>query len=126
MMSDTGPPLSEPPPEPAAFEVAQAPQPVPRPERFPFWGYHDLLVFIGLFVVSLVLGFATVSGFLRLFRLDVQNDVLKLLPAQFLAYLYLFLGVWLLFRTQYGRPFWSSLAWRRLGLKPGAIVAYGV
>ena len=25
-----------------------------------------------------------------------------------LAYLYAFLGVWLIFRAQYGRPFWSS------------------
>ena len=73
-----------------------------------------------------MLGFATVSGFLMLVRLHVQNDVLKLLPAQFLAYLYLFLGLGLLFRTQYGRPFWSSLGWTSLGLKPGAIVAYGV
>src|SRR5678815_5014231 len=74
----------------------------PPPERFPFWGYHDLLLFIGLFVASLIAGFAVVSGFLKLFHLNVQNDLLKLLPAQFLAYLFLFLGVWLLFRAQYG------------------------
>ena len=130
MMGDSGFPLPEPPPEPAdattPSEVAPPPAPAPPPDRVPFWGYHDLFVFIGFFVVSLVLGFMTVSGFLKLFRLNVENEVLKLLPAQFLAYLYLFLGVWLLFRTQYGRPFWSSLGWKGLGLKPGAIIAYGV
>jgi membrane protease YdiL (CAAX protease family) len=126
MMDDSGFELPEPPAEPAASELPPSPPPPPAPERVPFWGYHDLFVFIGLFVVSLVLGFVTVSGFLKLFRLNVRNDVFKLLPGQFLAYLYLFLGVWLLFRAQYARPFWSSLGWKSFNLKPGVIVAYGV
>jgi membrane protease YdiL (CAAX protease family) len=126
MMGDSGLPPPELPHEPALSELAPSPPPVPPLERFPFWGYHDLCVFIGLFVVSLILGFATSTGFTKLFRLHVQNDVLKLVPAQFLAYLYVFLGLWLLFRTQYGRPFWSSLGWTRLGINAGAIIAYGV
>jgi membrane protease YdiL (CAAX protease family) len=106
----------------------QLPEPVPAPpaERYPFWGYQDLFVFVGLFVVSMIAAFAAVSGVLKLFRLDVQNDLLRLLPAQFLAYLLLFLSVALLFRAQYGRPFWSSLGWTDLRLRPTAIIAYGV
>jgi membrane protease YdiL (CAAX protease family) len=118
MMSDSAPPeLPDLSPEPA---------PAPPSERFPFWGYHDLFVFIGLFVVSLIAGFFTVSGFLKLTRIDVQNELLRALPAQFIAYLYLFLAVWLMFRSQYHRPFWASMGWTDLRLRPSAILSYGV
>src|SRR5205814_782748 len=92
----------------------------------PFWGYHDLLVFAGLFVVSMVAGFALVSGFLKLTGINVHNELLRALPAQFLGYLFLFLALWLLFRTEYGRPFWSSMGWTSLGMRASAIIAYGV
>src|SRR5262245_12771162 len=115
MMSDSAPPELP--------ETSDAPPPT---ERVPFWGYHDLLVFVGLFVVSLIAGFAAVTGILKLFRVQVQNDLLRLLPAQFVAYLFLFLAVSLLFRTQYNRPFWSSMAWTNLRMRPVAIIAYGV
>src|ERR1044072_3073856 len=118
MMSDSAPPELP--------EFTDTPPAAPPPERFPFWGYHDLFVFVGLFIVSLIAGFATVTGLLKLFRVHVQNDLLRLLPAQFVAYLFLFLAVSLLFRTQYNRPFWSSMGWTNLRMRPGAIIAYGV
>jgi membrane protease YdiL (CAAX protease family) len=108
----------EPPSEPS---TAQLP-----PERHPFWGYTDLFVFIGLAVVSLAAGEIVVRVLLLLFHLNVQNDVVKLLPAQFLGYLFLFLLVRLMFQAKYGRPFWTSLGWTNARLKTSAIVAYGV
>jgi membrane protease YdiL (CAAX protease family) len=118
MMSDSAPPqVPEPlPPSP----------PEPPREQFPFWRYQDLFVFIGLFFVSLVAGFAIVSGLLKLLRLSPHNDLWRLLPSQFLAYLLLFLSIALMFRAQYGRPFWRSLGWTNLNLRPGAIMTYGV
>src|SRR5215475_10219981 len=121
MMNDSAfPELPELPEQPVA------PPPPPPPERVPFWGYHDLFIFIIMFLISLTAGFATVNGFLKLFHISVHRDLFRLLPAQFLAYLFLFVGVSLLFRAQYGRPFWLSLGWTNLLLRPGAIVSYGV
>ena len=115
------PEFTAPPPPPET-----PPPPAPPPERVPFWGYHDLFMFIGLFVGSLVAAFAVVSGFLALFRIEVKNDLWRLLPAQFLAYLFLFLSLWMLFRAQYNRPFWRSLGWTDLPLRTTVIIAYGV
>jgi uncharacterized protein len=102
------------------------PEPSPPPPRFPFWGYADLFVFIGLAFVSLLAGFATVKLFLVLFHLNVRNEVVKMLPAQFLGYLFLFLCVWLMFRVQYGRPFWRSLGWTTPPIGIGAMIGCGV
>jgi membrane protease YdiL (CAAX protease family) len=98
----------------------------PPAERFPFWGYLDLCMFIGLAVASLIAGMLAVKGLLLVFRIQVHNEVLQLLPAQFLGYLFLFLMVCLMFRVQYGRPFWPSMGWVEPRLGTGAIVAYGV
>src|SRR5581483_7256998 len=125
MMSDPGTPelpgIPAPPPRPDI-----PPPPPPPPERVPFWGYRDLFMFIGLFVGSLIAGFLTVSGILAILHVSPKNDLWRLLPAQFLAYLFLFLAVWLLFRAQYERPFWRSLGWTELRLRPTAIIACGV
>jgi len=107
-------------------ELPMLPPVEPVKPRDPFWGYHDLFVLVGLFVVSLIAGFATVSGVILLLRLQVHNELWRLLPAQFVAYLYLFLALWLLFRTQYGRPFWSSLGWTNMRFRPISIISSGL
>src|SRR3954452_10010223 len=117
MMDDSAPPELP--------ELTPQPVPEPPPERIPFWGYHDLIIFIGLFIVSLIAGFAVVSGFLKVARVHPENDLFRALPAQFLAYLFVFLALWLMFRTQYDRPFWSSLNWTSLRLRSTAIISYG-
>src|SRR5689334_2692747 len=96
-------------PELPEFSAEPPPPPPLPPERVPFWGYHDLLLFVGLFVGSLVAAFFAVNGVVALLRIDVKNDLWRLLPAQFLAYFFLFLCLCLLFRAQYNRPFWRSL-----------------
>jgi membrane protease YdiL (CAAX protease family) len=121
------PPLqqSEAPPSGTLPEAPQLP-PTPAPERVPFWGYHDLFVVAGLFVVSLIGGFASVSIVLKLIHVDPKNDLFRLLPGQFIAYLFLFLSMRLMFRAQYQRPFWSSMGWTELRMRPSLIIAYGV
>ena len=55
----------------------------PEPERYPFWGYHDLLLFAGLAIPCMLLGYGLVRAVLRLFRIDPAMRVVELLPAQF-------------------------------------------
>lgn len=124
------PPPVGPPPEPehptaAAEPPSAGPPPPPPAERFPFWGYTDLFLFLGLAVVSLIAGEIFVRTALLLFHLEVRSEVVKLLPGQFLGYLLLFFCVRLMFRAQYGRPFWRSLGWIEIGLKPAAVAGYG-
>jgi uncharacterized protein len=125
MMSDPEEPGLGPPREPPP-ELTDVPPPAPPPERFPFWGYRDLLLFIGLAVASLVAGMIIVKVLLTVLRVKAQNDLVQLLPAQFLGYLLLFLCVRLMFRAQYDRPFWSSMGWIEPPLGPGAVAGYGV
>jgi uncharacterized protein len=120
-MSDPGLPDFEPP-----SELPQAQLPEPAPQRFPFWGYRDLFLFIGLAVASLLAGMLVVKLLLMLLRVHPHNELIQLLPAQFLGYLLLFLCVRLMFRVQYDRPFWQSLGWTEPPLGAGAIIGYGV
>lgn len=102
------------------------PLPPPPPERVPFWGYGDLFVFLGLAVAGQIAGVLLVQAFVLVSRQQVQSEVLKLLPAQFLGYVFLFVCVRLMFRAQYGRPFWQSLGWIAPKFTTGAILGYGV
>ncbi len=120
-MSDPGLPEVPPPPEPPAAPLAE-----PPPERFPFWSYGDLCLFLGCSLPCLLAGALLVKIFLVVSRVAVRSEVLKLLPAQFLGYLFLFLFLYLLFKIEYGRPFWRSLRWLRAGPSDAALVSLGV
>ena len=113
---------SPPPLEPPAPELP----PPPPPERFPFWTYPDLLMFVGFGVVGMVVSLLTVKAVLAIFHLKVRNELVEALPEQFLGYLCLFVLVALMFRVQYGRPFWPSMGWTPFGVSTGGIVSLGV
>lgn len=107
------------------------PPPAPPSRRDnPFWAYSDLAVFIGMAVVSLFLALL----FSRLLEIVFHPKVRTIvqLPAQFLGYALMFTGLFLLFRWQYGRPFWRSLGWTSLRVPPlvvivaGLVTAFGV
>ena len=85
----------------------------PPPERYPFWGYSDLLLFAGLAIPCMLLGWAVVRALFVIFRIHTTLSVVELLPQQFLGYAFLFGALALVFRMQYDRPFWDSLGWRR-------------
>ncbi len=100
-------PAVVPPPE---YRLECAP---PPPERYPFWGYADLLLFAGLAVPCMLLGWAVVRAVFAIFRYHSRLSVAELLPQQLLGYGLLFGALALIFRMQYDRPFWKSLAWCR-------------
>lgn len=115
-------PLGFPPqPEPPAPETPPAP-----PPREPFWSYTDLLIFIGLAIPCLLLGIGVVRALEFVLHIQPRVRMLDLLPAQFLGYALMFTALMLLFRWQYGRPFWCSLGWTELRLSPGLVVVAGL
>lgn len=120
-------PDNTPPPNeqslPPQFPELEAP---PHAERNPFWGYGDLLLFIGMALPSMLVAAALVSGIASGLGWRAPNRVFLLLPAQFLGYLLMFLLLWALFRFQYQRPFWRSLAWVPSGVTPSRLVLGGV
>ena len=101
--------IEEQPPNPEPQIDAEAPP--PQPERYPFWGYSDLLVFAGLVIPSMLIGWAVVKAGMFLFHIHAALRVSELLAEQFLGYGILFGGLLLMFRMQYERPFWRSLGW---------------
>jgi CAAX protease family protein len=111
-------PASEPPPPPDRGET--------------FWTYGDVLIFAGLAIPCLLLGIGFVKALEFLFRFHPRARMMELLPAQFLGYALLFTALYLLFKWQYGRPFWRSLAWNALRLPAllvilaGSATAFGV
>ena len=107
MIEDPPPPNPEPAAEPEAHP--------PEPERYPFWGYHDLLFFAGLVIPSMLIGWAVVKAGMFLFHIHTLR-VSVLLAEQFLGYGILFGGLALMFRIEYARPFWRSLRWTNTSL----------
>jgi membrane protease YdiL (CAAX protease family) len=83
----------------------------PEPERTPFWGFADLLLFAGLTVPCMLAGILLVKGVMAVFRLHTEVSVAVLLPEQLVGYGLLFGALRLMFRIQYDRPFWRSLGW---------------
>src|SRR5580698_1098412 len=122
-MSDQQQPwLGQPDPGPPEMQ-----QPEPgAPEKTPFWGYNDLLLFIGLTPVCLILGYILVKAPLRILHIHPAVQVEEALPEQLMGYLFLFCALGLIFRQGYGRPFWKSLGWTNMRLPLGLIVCFGV
>src|SRR5262249_5539843 len=94
--------------------------------RDPFWGYHDVLIFLGTAPVALLLGAFLVKGFFVAFRLHPATEVIELLPEQFIGYVLMYSALAAIFRAWYGQPFWHSLGWRPLRLPFLLIVGFGM
>jgi uncharacterized protein len=105
-----------PPPEPPGGE----------PEHYPFWGYSDLLLFIGLLIPCVLLATGIVRGVFAIVRVNPGSGVLLLLPQQLLGYGLIFGVLALILRLQYDRPFWRSLAWSKMRIQFGWIVISGL
>ncbi|HJT86962.1 MAG TPA: hypothetical protein VJ732_03875, partial [Bryobacteraceae bacterium] len=74
-----GPPQEQAPPPPPGEEV---PPPPPR-DRYPFWSYTDIALFIGLAIPCLLLGVGLVRGVAALFRLHPHLQITEPLIGQF-------------------------------------------
>ncbi len=90
-----------------------------------FWGYRDVVVFLGLAIVSLLGGAFFVKALLLAFYVSTPHKALELLLGQFLGYALLYSALAFLFRFEYERPFWPSLGWRRPNLPIPTILALG-
>lgn len=77
-----------------------------------FWNYRDVAVFLGLAVPSLLGGALLVKLAMLAFYISTPHKAFELLPGQFIGYAVLFVLLAFLFRVEYERPFWRSLAWR--------------
>lgn len=99
--------------------------PPPPPLRDPFWGYHDLLIFLGTAPIALLLGAFLVKAFFAILRIKPATTVIELLPEQLLGYVLLFAALAAIFRVWYARPFWHSLGWRPMRLPFTLIIVAG-
>jgi membrane protease YdiL (CAAX protease family) len=124
-------PLGPPPAADPATPEPAAPPPSPDPET-PFWSYTDLALFAGLALPCLLLGIGVIRLLEAVFRFHPRIRSAELLPGQFLGYVLMFASLMLLFRWQYGRPFWRSLGWTASRVPPllvvlaGLLTAFGV
>jgi len=120
--------LRPPPVDAAEAQGTGPPEPVPPPvpEREPFWGYADLVLFAGLTVPSMLLGVMLVRVAMAVFHLRTDVSVAVMLPEQLVGYALLFGALRVIFRVQYDRPFWSSLGWTPVPISVPFVVTAGV
>ncbi len=95
----------------------------PSPEREPFWGYGDLLVILGLAIVSILAGAGLVVILFRLLHLHSLRAA-EVIAQQSVIYALLFGSIAMLFRVEYDRPFWRSLGWNHVD-RPAVLVLFG-
>jgi len=81
------------------------------PEPYPFWTYGDVFLFCGLGIPCMLLSWAMVKAAFAVLRVHRAAPAVEPLAEQFVLYLMLFGALMLIFRLQYDRPFWRSLAW---------------
>lgn len=110
-------------------EQAPVPEELPLapPEREPFWTWGDVFLFIGLAVASWLVGGLLVTAVAALARVHVQGNMgtAELLATQAIIYVFAFGSLALLFRVQYGRPFWRSLGWRGFRMPVAQVALLG-
>jgi uncharacterized protein len=121
-MSDLSPgDLQSLPPEPVFDEFPPPPTP-----REPFWGYHDLLIFLGTAPIALLVAAFLVKVAFAILRIKPDATVIELLPEQLLGYVLLYAALAAIFRVWYARPFWHSLGWRSMRLPFSMIIVAGM
>ncbi len=80
-------------------------------EPYPFWDYKDLALFLGSGVPAILSGgLITRALFAGLSPASVGRAT-EILTAQFLGYIFWFFALYIILRTKYERPLWTSLAW---------------
>ncbi|HLI82500.1 MAG TPA: type II CAAX endopeptidase family protein [Bryobacteraceae bacterium] len=117
------PPRPEPPGRPVA---APAPPEAPAPPpREPFWGYSDVLVFVGLLLAAAVVSLGGAAAIFSFLPARDQSQVAEALIAQSLIYVLAYGALAVLFHIHYDRPFWSSMGWKSLKIPAPVIVLAG-
>lgn len=92
-------------------EPAQGPAPQPAAaEPYPFWGYDDLILFLGAAIPCALAAVLIMAALNRVLPPE-SGRALPLLLGQFTGYGLWFGVLYFILRVRYGRPFWSSLSW---------------
>jgi len=112
--------------QPLAGSPLPGPTPAAEPERFPFWGYADLFLLAGLAMPCLFAGWGAVWLVVRILGLRAAPPAAESIAEMSIGYGLLFAAMMVIFRVQYGRPFWRSLGWTRTGVPFLRIVLCGV
>ena len=104
--------------------LASEPEPQPPPPpREPFWGYTDVLVFLGMLLPCFFVAFGALPW---IAHLDTRAHPWQVVPEQLVFY-GLLLGILaLMFRLQYDRPLWRSLGWVAMRIPPAWPIVAGV
>jgi hypothetical protein len=113
MSPEETPPYTAPTsPEPPREEpMSCAAGETPAPERYPFWNYLDIVLFLGMALPSILAAGLVVKIVFLVPGLRAAPQVVELLAAQFMVYALLFGFLLAIFRVRYDKPFWRSLAW---------------
>jgi membrane protease YdiL (CAAX protease family) len=80
-------------------------------ERYPFWDYRDLAMFLGAAVVAFLAAALFAAALLQLLPPPLSHKTMLLVLGQSLGYVLLFLALYSILRVHYGRPFWEALRW---------------
>ena len=83
------------------------------PEPYPFWGWLDLLIVLGLLVALMLLILVGAKAATMVDPALKTDPVPLFVPIQLAAYLAVYVAFLLLFRFRFDRPVFSSLGWRR-------------
>ncbi len=88
------------------------PKPIAEaPPAYPFWGYEDVAMFVGMVLPAVLLAVLAIAGGGMLWSAFFKRPVVQNLGGQLLTYLFLFGGLRQLFIARYGRPLFGSLGW---------------
>jgi len=105
--------------------AGEAPPPAP-PERDPFWGYSDLALFLGLALPGILVSLVVVKGALAQFHIPNPAGATEAVLGLAVFYLLMFFALRVMFRVQYGRPFWQSLGWKTIRLPALTVMLLGI
>jgi membrane protease YdiL (CAAX protease family) len=104
---------------------------VPNESAEPSWSYRDLGLLVGMVLPSLLAGKLLVHLAGQVAPGILHGKGPQALMKQFSGYGFLFGALYLLLKSQYGRPFWASMAWvpwrgKAQTLLAGPLLAFGI
>jgi membrane protease YdiL (CAAX protease family) len=89
------------------------------------WGYQDLLIFTFLSMLAVLISQIVMRALAGLLHVEAKSALI-LIPSQLLLYAGIFAVLFALIKLQYGRDFWTSLAWTNSRVAPGAAFLLGL
>ncbi|MEO8025300.1 MAG: type II CAAX endopeptidase family protein [Bryobacteraceae bacterium] len=81
------------------------------PPAYPFWGYEDVGIFVGMILPAVIVSVLVMLGLGKLWPAVFKLPSIESLGGQLLIYLLLFGGLRQLFVIRYDEPLFASLRW---------------